>query len=101
MVAQRPSCGCDQSVNKTFAFLSTFVGTVKNGQVFLFQKRSIFNGHGSANKIVGSFYFFFGEAKCIEQAPLEVEILLGFESQSLQALFTERVNIEYESDLKG
>ncbi len=69
--------------------------------MFSLQVWCAFHGHGTAYIIIGCFNFILGEPQCFQQVPFEVEILLGVESQTLQALFPERVNIEYESDFKG
>src|SRR5690349_20231615 len=88
-------------VNETLSLFTAFVGTVKNGQMFSLQERSTFNGHSAADVIIGSFNLIIGKAQCFKQAPFKIKILLRFESEALQALFSERVHIEYKSDFKG
>src|SRR5688500_237837 len=88
-------------MNKTFAFLSAFVGTIKNGQVFVAEIRSAFDGHGSAHIIIGSFYLIIVETERFQKAPLQIEILFRLKTKALQALFTQCVYIEYKTDLES
>src|SRR6187402_2828267 len=87
-------------MNIPLAFLSTFVGTVKNGQMLFFQVRSSFQHPGAAYIIISSIYFFIAETKSFQQAPLKVIILFRCKAQTLQALFTQCIFIENKSNFK-
>src|SRR5678815_3954564 len=87
------------SMNIALAFLSAFVGTVKNGQMFFFQIRSSLQHHGSAYIIIGGFNFLVTKSKGFEQAPLKIVVLRRCKSQPLQAFFTQSIFIEYKSNI--
>src|SRR6202008_2435328 len=83
------------------SFLTTFVGTVKNGQVFLFKVRSRFNGHRSTYIIIRLFNFVVAETKRFEQIPFKIEVLLRLKAKALQTFFSKGIDIKYKTDLKG
>src|SRR6476620_7823880 len=88
-------------VNITFTLFATFIGTIKNREMFFFQTRSTFKGHGTTNKIVCSFYLIVRKPECFQKAPFEVEILFRFKTKTLKALFTQCIYIEYKPDLES
>src|SRR5580765_786491 len=89
------------SMNIPLTFFSTFVGTVKNGQMFFFQVRSSFQHSCAAYIIISSIYFFIAEAKSFQQAPFKVIVLFRCKAQTLQALFTQAIFIENKSNFKS
>src|SRR5690349_8832578 len=65
-------------------FLSTFVGTVKNGQVLFFQEGRPFKHHGTAYVIVSGLNLLIGKSKCFQQTPFKVVILLRDKAETLK-----------------
>ena len=59
------------------------------------------DGHRTADVVVSRFDLGVGEAKGLEQAPVEIKVLSGLESKPLQTFFSKRIDIEHESDLEG
>ena len=88
-------------VNITLTFLSAFIGTVKNGQMFIFQSGRTFEHHRTAYIVVGGFDLFVGIAEGFQQTPFKIIILFGSKAQALQALFTQCILIENESNFKS
>ena len=88
-------------MNKALAFFSAFVGTVKNGQMFIFQIRSTFKHHGSAYIIIGGFYLFISKSKCFQQAPFKIIVLFRCKAKTLQAFFTQGIFIENKTNFKS
>ena len=82
-------------------FLTTFIGTIKYWIVLRLEVWRTFDGHGSANKIIGCINLCSLEAKGLQHVPVKVEILLWFETKALQTLFAKRINIEYKPDFKS
>src|ERR1700712_3043463 len=88
-------------MNITLTDFTIFVCTIEYRQVFLSEKWRAFNGHRSADIIVGTCDGIFTEAEGFEQAPFEIIILFSRESQTLQAFFSQIINIKYKSDFKS
>src|SRR5690606_31313107 len=52
---------------------------------------------GAAYVVIGLLDLFIRKTKRFQQVPFEIKILFGAESQSLQALFAQRIYVEYKS----
>src|ERR1700712_4030552 len=87
-------------MNKTFAFFAALIGTIKNRQVFIFQKWSAFYSSCSAYIIVGGINLLIRKTKRFQQVPVKIEILLWFKAQSLQTGFTQSIHIEHKTYFK-
>ena len=85
----------------TLTFLTALVGAVEYSEVFIFQERSTFDGHRSTDIVVSGFNFLVRETEGFQQAPFEVLVLGGFETQALQALFPKGVDVEDKADLES
>ena len=87
---------------ETLAQTTARVGTIKHGQMLIFQMWRAFEGHGTANMGVGMFNFILAEAKSRQHIKIEIIQLRIGEAQCIAAeIITKAEPVKRKFDIKG